>query len=583
MDNTQVYTSFDIGRIVEYKTIFPCFAMPKISKCLNGFRRERLFGGFLVNLVNKVVNKPFYNPEYQGDEVDIDALRFFLSDENLGLIKKSIKNLYKTAEREKLTVRNYLGATEESALYLAREIMATNDIEDNRTRAKVEKEYLKALLAANTITLQKGRSKTKRKNNDLEMFIAESFVSQLGSADFLYPNRSLLMMSQTMKCVRFFEFATSNSFLKPLVEDFCEHYGIGSWWIYPKAIWSIYALTNGNAGVIKVARLAMKEAAQYISVIDKTAIPSTEVVPKTNNVDYTAFRAKPLIKITEDEYVVFNFQLVIERIYSGLYFDFRQLAEKRGVSISDFKRYYSTSFSEQSLLCGILKESLRNHFEVVMDEADCLRNDTSKDAKQSSPPDFYARYGNVVILFENKDILLAQKTKEYGSLEELIDFLKTRLYLSQKNKQEGVLQLMNHVRKIRSGEFQKRWDAGCPMNAVVYPILVVPEVKFTIPGVKNLLQRWQKESGVSMDNVKPIAYTDIGTLCLYQHEFADKGILPYLDDYYAQSDFSRFEKSRDMNDLPNVLMSFTDYLCHSHNNTLSKFADEWSEYIKREE
>lgn len=583
MDSTPVYTSFGIGRIVEYKTIFPCCAMPKISKCLKGFKREQLFGGFLANLVNKVVNRPFYNPDYRGNEADIDTLRFFLSGENVGLIKKSVDTLYKTAEREKLTVSNYLGATEESALYLAREIMATNDTEDNRTRAKVEKEYLKALLAANTITLQKGGSKTKREKGNLEMYVAKSFVSQLGSADFLYPNRQLLMMSQTVKCIRFFEFATGDTFLNPLVEDFCKHYGIDSWWIYPKAIWSIYGMTNGNAGVIKVDRIAMKEATQYISVIDKSAIPSTLVVPKTDNEDYTAFRAKPLIKIAEDEYVVFNFQLVIERIFSGLYFEFRQLAEQRGISMSDFKRYYSTYFSEQSLLCGILKESLKNHFEVVMDEADCLKNDTSKDAKQSSPPDFYARQGNVVILFENKDVLLAQKTKEHGSLEELVEFLKTRLYRSEKNKPEGVSQLMNHVRKIRSGEFQKRWDAECPTDAVVYPILVVPEAKFTIQGVKNLLQRWQTETGVSMDNVKPVAFTDIGTLCLYQHEFANNGILPYLDDYYVQSDFSKFEKSRDMNELPNVLMSFTDYLCHSHNDTLSKFGDEWLEYIRRGE
>ena len=45
--------------------------MPKISKCLRGFNRDQLFGGFLANLVNKVVNRPFYNPDYRGDEKDV--------------------------------------------------------------------------------------------------------------------------------------------------------------------------------------------------------------------------------------------------------------------------------------------------------------------------------------------------------------------------------------------------------------------------------------------------------------------------------------------------------------------------------
>ena len=142
---------------------------------------------------------------------------------------------------------------------------------------------------------------------------------------------------------------------------------------------------------------------------------------------------------------------------------------------------------------------------------------------------------------------------------------------------------MNLVSKIRSGEFQKRWDAECPNNAIVYPILVVPEVKFTIQGVKNLLQRWQHETGVQMNNVKPIAYVDLGTLCLYQHEFEHNGFLSYLDDYFVQSDFNLFKQSRELSRIPNALMSFSDYLCHTHNDTLSSFGEQWANYISKGE
>ena len=230
-----------------------------------------------------------------------------------------------------------------------------------------------------------------------------------------------------------------------------------------------------------------------------------------------------------------------------------------------------------------MKEALKNHFDVIMTDEECLNHDKSKDANNTSRPDFYARKENVVLLFENKDILFAQETKEYGSLDQLIDFIKTRLYRSEKGKPEGVYQLMNLVWKIRSGEFQKRWDADCPQDAVIYPVLVVPEAKFTLQGVKNLLQRWQLETSISMDNVKPVALVDIGTLCLYQREFANKGIISYLDDYYKLSDFKLFEGSSKCNNIPNALMSFTDYLCHTSNETLSKFGEEWKTYIKKDE
>lgn len=581
MDNTPVYTSFVVGRVVDFHAIFPGYAMPKISECIQGFDKKRLFGGFMANLVNKVVNKPFFNPEYRGDEAEIDTLRFFLSEKNVELIRKSIHELENTSIRENISINNYLGATEESALYLIREIMAMDTIGVVDSVPKTEKDFYKALLAANTLTIGKVHGDNPYPTEDKEMYLAATLASQIGSADFLYHNKQLLLLTQTVKCIRFFEYAERDEFFAPLVTDFCGKYGINAWWMFPKALWSVYGLTGGKAGIINVSNIASEEAEQYVSVIDKSSIAFDELIAKEENNDYTAFRARPLVKIAKDEYAVLNYQLLVEHIFSGLYFDFRSLAGKRGVSQSDFKRIYSTEFSEHVLFCDALKEAMGNHFEILMTEEDCLVADGSKDAQSAAPPDFYARKGNVVLVFENKDILISKELKEGGTLTQYIDYIRTRLYENEEGRPKGVKQLMNHVKKIRSGEFQKRWDVDCPQDAIVYPILLVPEAKYTYQGIKNLLQRWQKEAGVSMDNVKPIAYTDIGTFCLYQREFKNKGILPYLDEYYSQSDFARLEKSKRFDDIPNAMMSFTDYLTHTHNDTLSTFGDEWAEYIKK--
>lgn len=581
MESTPVYTTFDVCRVVDYHTIFPGYAMPKISKCIQGFDKKELFGGFMANLVNKVVNKPFFNPDYQGDEAEIDTLRFFLSEKNDELIRKSIQELERTSIRESIPINNYLGATEESALYLIREIIALDTIGDFESVAKTEKDFYKALLAANTLTIGKVHGENPYPQEDKEMYLAATLASQIGSADFLYHNKQLLLLTQTVKCIRFFEYAESDGFFAPLVKDFCDKYEIKAWWMYPKALWSVYGLTEGKAGIINVSNIAMEEAEQYVSVIDKSSIDSEEVIAKEENNDFATFRARPLVKIAKNEYAVLNYQFLVEHIFSGLYFDFRSLAEKRGVSQSDFKRLYSTNFSEHALFCDAIKEALGNHFDILMTENDCLAADGSKDFKSAAPPDFYARRGNVVLVFENKDILLSKELKEGGTIRQYIDFIRTRLYENEKGSPKGVKQLMNHVKKIRSGEFQRRWDADCPQDAIVYPILVVPEAKYTYQGIKNLLQRWQKETGISMDNVNPIAYMDIGTLCLYQREFKNQGILPYLDEYYDQSDFSHLEKSRSFDDIPNAMMSFTDYLIHTHNDTLSTFGDEWADYIKK--
>ena len=455
MNNKPVYSSFGIERVVEFRTIFPCCAMPKVSKCIQGLDRKNLFGGLMANLVNKVVNKPFYNPNYKGNEKDLDTLRFYLSGRNLDLIKKSIRELRKTASRERLNIENYIGATEESALYLVREIMSLDVVSTRLSDAKTEKNFFKALLAANSLTIGKVKGKNPYSQRNTEVYLAAAFASQLGSADFLYLNRQLLLLSQTVKCIRFFEFAVSDKVFHPLVDEFCSMYGIKAWWLYPKSIWSVYAMTGGKAGIIDFRNLKKSEAEQYVSVIDQLSLSSEAVVPRKDNADYAVFRAMPLIRIDKNVYVTLNYQLLVERIFNGLYFDFRFLAEKKGIKQSDFKRIYSTEFSEQSLFCGILREALKNFFDVTMSEEDCLNADKSKDANSASPPDYYARKGNVVLLFENKDILMSKELKERGTIQDYVDFLKTRLYQNEKGSPKGVMQLMNHVVKIRSGEFKR--------------------------------------------------------------------------------------------------------------------------------
>ena len=68
MNPQPVYNSFEVERIVEFKTIFPRSALPKISECFRGYDKEHMLGGLLANLANKVVGKPFYNPNYRGNE-----------------------------------------------------------------------------------------------------------------------------------------------------------------------------------------------------------------------------------------------------------------------------------------------------------------------------------------------------------------------------------------------------------------------------------------------------------------------------------------------------------------------------------
>lgn len=222
---------------------------------------------------------------------------------------------------------------------------------------------------------------------------------------------------------------------------------------------------------------------------------------------------------------------------------------------------------------------------VNLCENECIEIDKSKDAKNCGAPDFYARYDNFVFLFENKDIKLKDYTKECGKLKDYLDFLYLNLVRSDKGKPKGVGQLLKNVQRIRTGEFQKRWDPNCPKDAIVYPILVLADVKQTMNGVKNLLQNWQVDeySHFSIDgsNIMPVVLTDIATLCLFAKTFSNRNFKSYLDDYYKKSSIDYFIKSNELTDLFNGLASFPEYMKTQHNEGIVDFSKHWEEYIRK--
>lgn len=78
VNNVPIYSSSGIGQIVGYRDLFHERMMPNIRKCVSTLERENLMH-LVSNMAEKLVNRPFYNPNYGHGREDIDALRFFLA------------------------------------------------------------------------------------------------------------------------------------------------------------------------------------------------------------------------------------------------------------------------------------------------------------------------------------------------------------------------------------------------------------------------------------------------------------------------------------------------------------------------
>ena len=94
------YLSAVIVRMVNYRDLFPERRFYKIKYLLTGVDRLKLL--YLVsNMYYKLSNKPFFDPQYDGDDTHMDVIRFCLSNHNIEYIqdvlaryKKIKKNQY---------------------------------------------------------------------------------------------------------------------------------------------------------------------------------------------------------------------------------------------------------------------------------------------------------------------------------------------------------------------------------------------------------------------------------------------------------------------------------------------------------
>lgn len=581
-----IYKEAGIKRVVGYHDLFKERMMPNIGKCILGFDKKLAVPNLVGNMSKKLCDRPFYNPYYYGNEEEIDCLRFFFSDINQRYLLEILDRYSKLKKREPIVGGDkfFVGATEASVLYIMRSLMASTRTCD-LSRKDAEKNFFKALMAANQLTSNPGRGRNPYdENTDKEMHYAAEFIRQLGISDIVYSDTDLLIVTQTIACISFFEFAQQHPRLSLMIADYCAIHGADNWWMVPKMIWSLFAITGKSIGHVNFENLKTKDQKLLRYIAFKSSRQYDEIIPIKDNRDYKAFRAKPLIAINDEELFVFNVQFLVEHIYNSLYFEFRNIAVRKfGMTPQEFNSLYTTEFSEDYLFARNMKEASEFGYDIALTDPECIARDGSKDRCNASPPDFYIRKGNVVFLFENKDVKIKDSIRENGTLDDYLTILRRNLIRDTKPK--GVGQLVRTIGKIRSGEFQRRWDPDCPRDAIIYPVLVVADVKHTGLGVKNYLQHAVYDEcsfqRVDSTNIKPLIYTDVSTLVLFKGNFKEKGFQFYFDEYLSDSDIAPFLKSNHINDLFNGLAAFPEYMKTKQRKNVEEFSKRWEEYLRK--
>jgi hypothetical protein len=218
---------------------------------------------------------------------------------------------------------------------------------------------------------------------------------------------------------------------------------------------------------------AMSETEKYI--FEKEVI-----IEDIENDYFKHLRIQPIIKINDNLYFIPFLSFALSKFYRTLFFELQEIYNKnkdKFPNIEDFRQYYTTEFSERTLFSSVLNELFSgDQYKAINGE------ELNKSDKSFS--DYYVREGKKIFLFENKDNLFAEKIKQSTDSNEIESYLKSKFY------DVGIKQLIENIKKIFEGKYN-RVDSKIKLDKIrIYPVIVIHDYMFNLTGLNFIVNEW---------------------------------------------------------------------------------------------
>lgn len=425
------------------------------------------------------------------------------------------------------------------------------------------------LLAINEQKVTCYKASEKQPHN----FARTMYVNLYATNEFTNSNTTLDISEQMYYARTFFEFITSRCEYADIYNAFLEHFQIEKWEEYycTVVMLSVMVCKNGE-GTINLEHhdpdyLLNKNVLQKISIEEDSYIEIDDELGDENR-DFVIFRSCPLIKQKNGDYMLYNKQLVIGRLYNSIYFDLLRCNLR--YKDKNFNQFYKEIFVEKYLFDHAMVECLRDRKNDVCFPS--LENVSKKDfvdqKEEMNQPDFYFREANNAFIFECKAIKLSGNLKANANVDDIIDELENKLWIkrwkkdgatkrSVNPKAEGVGQLVNHIERLENNDFL--WDnVSSNKIACYYPVLVLESSEIVRTPLSTITNEWYQKQLNDVRNVdkskcKPLIVMTIKTLFLYDHLFRENGFKYFFDKFitkhkretkdslFAMSEFNDFD------------------------------------------
>lgn len=311
------------------------------------------------------------------------------------------------------------------------------------------------------------------------------------------------------KSTLFLEFCASHQELAPCLNKVLEKYGCTDIRTFITVICGLFVESYNSKN--NYCRFVFSDKKPAPKFFNELSFPINTSIEEKKNVDYSYFRAYPLIRVSDFEYIVICLPFLFGKLYQSLVFD---LSEQLGNG-NKVREIISTEFSEQKLLFPLLRGSIAPKSPINLSGDDCSL------IKKDSAPDYYVRNWNSSFLFELKDYSFKAQEKTSLSYEVISNYLYSQFVVKKNGRAGAIKQLVNNIKAIIKNDFA--WDENCHPKHI-YPVLVLGNPNYLNYGITYLLNRFFKQEltyqNIEAKSVNDLIIIDIDTLILYNDLFS---------------------------------------------------------------
>lgn len=455
-----------------------------------------------------------------------------------------------------------------NSLRLIEEVRKMNEVGDSSQEPEDSNlNLLKAYLILNQYYANYFDSKIGETTRGLDgYFKGAAMICCIGLKDNDITNYNLKIIFGTslIKAIHFFEFMDSNDYCKPYIRKICDKYNVSSWKEFVLRLTGIVRFAIERIDPNKYSQVTFDDSVD-LTLFDDL---NHDFSYNGEELDFIKVRSNPLIKIDERTYLIIFDLFLVQKLFKGLYWLLMSFTTSQRER-DELRQKITYDFSEKYLLYKTLDDLFSKAIKFSGEEID--------DYGIKGFVDFYARDTNDIYLFESKDVLIGAKTKTSGDWNLISSDLKKKFHseIDQEGKvdRKAILQLLNSIKIIIRKEFAIDKELKDINRAIFYPILVVHDEIFNLPGICIVLNNWFREELRkdvelrSIDNrIKGITMIDINTILFNKNILKENPTLLKKSINNAYLDFRKLtaptEIRRNMSreEVESMMVPFEQYL-----------------------